>query len=42
MKEREVKQGRKLTLKLGGLVKETLVRDNKRAGWAYKWTKVGN
>src|ERR1700683_3314682 len=40
--ERDVKQIRKLTLKLGSLVKETLVKNNKRAGGAYKWTKVGN
>jgi uncharacterized membrane protein len=37
-----VKQIRKLTLKLGSLVKETLVKNNKRAGGAYNWTKVGN
>ena len=37
-----MKQRQKLTLKLGSLVKETLVKNNKRAGRAYKWTKVGN
>jgi len=37
-----VKQRQKLILKLGSLVKETLVKKNKRAGGAYKWTKVGN
>ena len=40
MIEREVKQRQKLTLKLGSLLKETLVKNNKRAGGAYKWTKV--
>src|ERR1700729_247587 len=39
---REVKQRWKLTLKLGSLVQETLVKKNKRAGGAYKWTKVRN
>ena len=42
MIEREVKQRQKLTLKLGSLLKETLVKNNKRAGGAYKWTKVWN
>ena len=29
-------------IEAGSLVKETLVKNNKRAGGAYKWTKVGN
>src|ERR1700683_3800435 len=40
--EREVKQIWKLTLKLGSLVKEIIMKNNERAGGADKWTKVGN